>query len=240
MPIDHRQRGEIVLVYAHRGSSGTDPENTLRAFERAIADGADGVEFDVQATADGVPVVIHDRSLTRTTNGRGLVSELTLEQVQAFDAGAGQSVPTLVEVLDLVACRLPLDIEIKQPGIEQLVLDTLARYPGAKWAIGSFKWEIMREIRARAPSAELWPIADLPTEEVFANARDLEATAISIRGDAVTPEIAKRFFSEDLDLVVWTVNRVEDARLARYLGASAVCTDVPGEIIRGLATEEAS
>ncbi len=226
-----------MLVYAHRGSSGTEPENTLRAFKRAIDDGADGIEFDVHATADGVPVVIHDRSLARTTTGEGLVNELTLEQVRSFDAGGGQPVPTLVEVLDVVAGRLRLDIEVKQPGIAGLVLEVLSNYPAAEWVIGSFNWSILEEIRALAPSAKLRPIANQPTEEAFASARALGATAISLRADTVTPEIAQRIFAEDLDLVVWTVNRVEDAKRARHLGASALCTDMPGEIIRGLATD---
>lgn len=226
-----------MLVYAHRGSSGTDPENTLRAFERAIEVGADGAEFDLHATADGVPVVIHDRSLARTTNGRGLVSEMTLEQVRAFDAGGGQPVPTMVEVLDLVAGRLRLDIEIKQQGISHLVLDTLARYPQAEWVIGSFDWSILREVRDLAPEAELWPIVDVATDEVFHNAASLGAAAVSLRGDAVTAQVTERFFAADLDLVVWTVNRVEEARLARCLGTTVLLTDVPGEILRGLAEQ---
>ena len=227
-----------MLVYAHRGSSGTDPENTLRAFERAIADGADGAEFDVRATADGIPVLIHDRSLVRTTNGCGNVNELTLDQVRAFDAGGGQAVPTLADAVDLIAGRLRLDIEIKQPGIGALVLDVLSNYPEAEWVIGSFDWSILREVRALAPGAELWPIANQPTDEVFASAKALGATAISLRGDAVTPDVAQRFFAEDLDLVVWTVNRVEDAKLAQHLGAAALCTDMPGEIIRGLTGDD--
>jgi len=186
---------------------------------------------------DGVPVVIHDRSLARTTTGDGLVNELTLEQVRTFDAGGGQPVPTLVELLDVAAGRLRLEIEVKQAGIASLVLNVLSNYPDAEWVIGSFDWSILEEIRALAPEANLRPIARQPTEEAFAGAKALGATAISLRADTVTPEIAERILAEHLDLVVWTVNRVEDAKRARLLGASALCTDIPGEIIRGLAAD---
>ena len=224
-----------MLIYAHRGSSGIAPENTLRAFRQAIADGADGVEFDVHATADGVPVVIHDRDLARTTDGTGRVDQLTLAQVQAADAGEGERVPTLAETLDLLAGRLRLYVELKQPGIEGEVLAILGRYPQARWLVASFDGEILRAVRVLAPRAELWPISLLPSEETLAAAREIGATGVSLFGGAVTAEVARRLEAEDLDLAVWTVNRPEDARQARFLGASALCTDVPAEIIRGLA-----
>lgn len=224
-----------MLIYAHRGSSGVAPENTLRAFEQAVADGADGVEFDVHATADGVPVVIHDRTLARTTNGAGLVDELTSEQVRAFDAGQGQPVPTLAEVLDLLAGKLLLYVELKQEGIEGAVLDELARHPQANWVLASFDHAILRAVRAAAPDAELWLISVRASEEAFALCAELDLATLSLLGQAVTPEVARRCFAADLDLAVWTVNRVEDARLARLHGCAALCTDVPAEIIRGLA-----
>jgi glycerophosphoryl diester phosphodiesterase len=226
-----------VLIYAHRGSSGVAPENTLKAFAQALADGAQGIELDVHATADGMPVVIHDRGVGRTTNGSGNVDELTLAELQTFDAGDGERVPTFAQVLDLVAGRVKLDVEIKQAGIEQSVLDVLARYPNADWAISSFDWSILTAIRALAPDAELWPIAIAASDAAFAAARDLGATAISLSDKALSAEVAKRFWDADLDIVVWTVNRVADARQAQLLGASGLCTDVPATILRGLAAE---
>src|SRR3954452_11230788 len=98
-------------IYAHRGASATEPENTLRAFQRALDLGVEGIELDVQATADRVPVILHDRDLARTTNGTGNVDEITFDDLQTFDAGDGEHVPTLHEVLDLVGDRIHLDIE---------------------------------------------------------------------------------------------------------------------------------
>ena len=229
-----------VLIHAHRGSSGVEPENTLRAFRRALADGAGGVEFDVRATSDGVPVVIHDEDLTRTTDRQGRVSELTLAQVKEADAGHAERVPTLAEALALLSGRLRLYVDLKRPGIERAVLDVLSAYPNAEWVIASSNIVVLRAVRALSPKAELWPISWVASDEAFAAAKELGATTISLFRGAVTEDVARRFEAEDLDLAVWTVNRVEDARQLRYLGASSLCTDVPAEIIQGLASRRGS
>src|SRR5918997_6417535 len=117
------------LIYAHRGASAIHPENTLRAFQHALALGVDGIELDVHATADGIPVVIHDRDVGRTTDGTGYVDEIQLARLQTFDAGDGERVPTLAEVLELVGSAAHLDVEIKGSGVERAVLDVLAQYP---------------------------------------------------------------------------------------------------------------
>jgi glycerophosphoryl diester phosphodiesterase len=108
------------LNFAHRGASHEAPENTLAAFLYAIELGADGIEFDIQLSSDGEPVVIHDFSLEATTNGSGPVHDKTLAELKALDAGrhfdpafAGQRIPTLQEVIDAVGQRLLLNIELK-------------------------------------------------------------------------------------------------------------------------------
>ncbi|MGE5227087.1 MAG: glycerophosphodiester phosphodiesterase [Planctomycetaceae bacterium] len=106
------------LVVAHRGASAERPENTLASFERAIEVGADAVEFDVRITADGHAVVLHDPAVERTTDGAGLVGDLTLEQVRALRVGGSdERVPTLEEALRCCSGRIAVDVEIKNlPG----------------------------------------------------------------------------------------------------------------------------
>src|ERR687897_2066626 len=116
----------MTLIYAHRGASAIHPENTLRAFRHALAIGVDGIELDVHATADAIPVVIHDRDIERTTDGVGYVDEMPLARLSTFDAGDGERVPTLAEVLALVGDAVQLDVELKGIGIERAVLDVLA------------------------------------------------------------------------------------------------------------------
>src|SRR5579863_1834901 len=123
-------------IFAHRGNSGEAPENTLAAFRQVAGVGADGVEFDVQLSRDGVPVVIHDETVDRTTDGKGAVAGLTLAQLQVLDAGkwfgaafAGERIPTLEAVLEVFrGASIRVNIELKTnrtpyPGLSQKVID---------------------------------------------------------------------------------------------------------------------
>lgn len=107
----------LPLLVAHRGASAEQPENTLAAFEAAVAAGAGAVEFDVRVTADGHGVVLHDATVDRTTDGSGLVRDLTLEQVKRLRIAGSEGVPTVLEALAALSGRVAVDIEIKNvPG----------------------------------------------------------------------------------------------------------------------------
>ncbi len=149
------------VVVGHRGAMGYDPENTMRSFRHAIELGADWIEFDVHLAADGTPVVIHDETLDRTTNGKGWVGKHTLEQLRGLDAGshrgaqfAGERIPTLDEVLTW-AHDAPtfVDIEIKSgpvrySGIERAVVEALDRAAMIDRAIViSFDHHAVRRVR---------------------------------------------------------------------------------------------
>lgn len=121
------------LIIGHRGASAGAPENTLAAFALAQEQGADGVELDVQFSADGQIVIMHDATVDRTTNGTGRVTDLTLAQLQALDAGAGQTIPTLDELFEAFGPSLLYNIEIKDWGwrdhhLELAVADRIAAY----------------------------------------------------------------------------------------------------------------
>ncbi|MGH2614521.1 MAG: glycerophosphodiester phosphodiesterase [Thermomicrobiales bacterium] len=219
-----------MLIYAHRGSSGLYPENTLLAFRQALAAGAHGIELDVHATADEIPVVIHDRDVARTTDGSGYVNEFALARLKSLDAGDGERVPTLAEVLDLVEDEIHLDIEIKGKGIERAVLEVVSGYPNARWAISSFDWDTLREVRRLASSAELWPLAEQTGDDLFAIAAELGSHAVSLFADAYTPDIAAALDDAGLRVVAWTVNDVAEAKRVGDLGAYALCTDFPNRM----------
>lgn len=140
-------------VVAHRGH-GNEPENTLRAFRAGMAAGADRVELDIQSTADGDFVVLHDPTVDRTTNGQGKVKELTTDQVRQLDAGQGEKVPLLAEVLDWARQHdVPLTLEMKHPlpgeaeKLVEMVRDSQLRDP---WVI-SFKPDFVEKVEALAP-----------------------------------------------------------------------------------------
>jgi glycerophosphoryl diester phosphodiesterase len=219
-----------MLIYAHRGASVDHPENTLRAFRHALALGVDGIELDVHATADGIPVVIHDRDIRRTTTGVGYVDEIPLAWLQTFDAGAGERVPSLAEVLALVGDAARLDVEIKGLGTERAVLDVLAKYPAVTWAISSFDWDTLRTVRRLDATAELWPLAERCGDDLIAIAAELASPAVSLFTGAYTTETAPKLRDAGLRVVVWTVNDPREARRVADLGAFALCTDDPQRI----------
>jgi glycerophosphoryl diester phosphodiesterase len=221
----------MTLIYAHRGISAMHPENTLRAFRRALAIGVDGIELDVHPTADGIPVVIHDRDVGRTTDGAGYVDQIPLVQLKTFDAGDGERVPTLAEVLALVGDAAHLDIEIKGSDVERAVLDVLAQHPTVRWAISSFSWDTLRTVRRQDPVAELWPLAERAGDDLTAIADELAAPAVSLFTGAYTAQNALTLRSAGLRVMVWTVNDAQEAQRVKDLGAFALCSDDPQRLM---------
>jgi glycerophosphoryl diester phosphodiesterase len=228
----------MTRIYAHRGDSAAYPENTLLAFHKALESGAHGIELDLHATSDGSVVVIHDRSLERTTNGRGYIEEQTLEEVRRVDAGAGERVPTFAEVLDLVGDRLHFDLEVKQPGIESAVLEELDAHPATRWAISSFDWDILRRLRNLSPAAELWPLAMHVDDDLLAVAAALGSPCVAVYAGAYTDASAQVISEAGLSAMVWTVNDPDEALRVRALGAAALCTDKPGQMVALFAGQE--
>lgn len=156
-------------IFAHRGASKYAPENTMAAFHLAHKMNADGIELDVQLTKDGIPVVIHDESVNRTTNGKGLIKNLTLAELKELDAGScfskkflGESIPTLEEVLKWIApTNMLLNIELKNnlegyEGMEETVLELVKKYKMAQRVVySSFNHYSLKTIKDLNPDAEV-------------------------------------------------------------------------------------
>lgn len=218
-----------MLILGHRGASIAEPENTLEAFEAAYTAGADGLEFDVRATRDGIPVLSHDRSLERRAGDPRNVDELSLEELKMVDAGRGYRIPTLAETLELCAGRGFLDIEIKQPGIERLVLDALAEYAGA-FGISSFDWHCLNEFRKLSSSIELWPLAVQFSDALFTASGEIGAKGIAMHHSQIDEVTIAGCEARRYQLTAWTVNDLEEAKRLAELGVHALCTDVPEEL----------
>jgi glycerophosphoryl diester phosphodiesterase len=218
-----------MLILGHRGASASEPENTLQAFEAAYAAGADGLEFDVRASKDGIAVLSHDRSLERRAADPRNIDELTLEEIKAVNVGRGYHVPTLAETLELCAGRGFLDIEIKQPGIEQAVLDALDGYTG-DIGISSFDWHSLVEFRRLHSSIELWLLAVQFSDALFATAAELGARGIAMHHSQIDDVTRAGCEAQRYQLIAWTVNDREEAERLRDLGVFALCTDDPGNL----------
>lgn len=207
------------LLLGHRGAMGAEPENTLRAFRRAIALGADGIECDVQRTADGELVLIHDDTVDRTTNGTGTVGEMTYAALAALDAGGGERIPKLADLLAFAgeaARSAPapfLNLELKMPGVgpDTLALLARVRYAGPV-ALSSFDYPTLEETRRHDSAVELWILSARWTDDLIGQAHAIGATCLDLWHQAITEEVVARAAEAGLGLVSWTVNEPEDIR----------------------------
>jgi glycerophosphoryl diester phosphodiesterase len=218
-------------VYAHRGASAERPENTLPAFARALELGADGIELDVHLSRDGVPVVIHDDTVNRTTNGEGAVAEMAAADLQALDAGGGAGVPTLANVLDLVDDRMHVDIEVKVAAAADAVLAETIQRPTLSFAISSFNHDVLRHVRAVHPRVELWPLTLGVADDVLATANALGSPCIAVHDPLLNAEIVEYARGRGVECWVWTVNDPERAVMLAQMGAIGICTDNPAAML---------
>jgi glycerophosphoryl diester phosphodiesterase len=164
------------LVIAHRGASAEAPENTLRAFARALELGVDGIELDVQVTRDGVAVVFHDSSLLRLTGTRGRLADRTWPELQKLRVKA-EAIPTLADVLSLTRKRVILQIEIKKGVSVAPVLAAIRRTASSGNVIlASFEHDILREAAALGPKLPRMLIADKPRQFYTKVAESAEGT----------------------------------------------------------------
>lgn len=224
-------------VIAHRGASGTRPENTLAAFRRAVELGADMIELDVQRTRDGAAVVIHDWTLDRTTTGAGSVGDRSLAEIRTLDAGswfdpafAGERVPTLAEVL--AAVPIPINVELKPRGDDGLEAAALAAVEAAgaleRVVFSCFEPAVLERMRGLSNAATLGLLwEDSPVPEALVWTRRVGARALHLRKDAVAPAALEQAAAVGLRIRVWTVNDPVEFEALAALGVEAVFTDFP-------------
>jgi len=223
------------LVISHAACGGHAPENTLTGIREAIRIGADAIEIDVQASADGVPVLMHDLTVDRTTGGSGEVAKLTLEQLRALDAG-GEPVPTLAGVLDLTVGQALLVIEIKQPGIEEMVAGVVRERDAIKdvmvWSFFPRALESMRGVEPRIPGSLLISAESLPR---WPKMRELAVRtglqAVSVFFAGITEEIVRDCARSGLALYAWTADSKREIARLLDLGVDGVCTNFPDKAV---------
>ena len=220
----------MIPLYAHRGACAEKPENTLAAFARALELKTFGMELDVHLTRDGVPVVIHDESVERTTNGTGLVAEIAYADIRNLDAGNGERIPTLQEVCDLVQGHTHLNIEVKANAAAEAVLREVSMRPSLHWAISSFDWDVLRFIRREDDRAELQPLTIGATDAALACAVEVGAHQLNLYNAAVDEDIVAFLRECKLGAWVWTVNDpARAADLVRW-NVAGICTDDPARL----------
>jgi glycerophosphoryl diester phosphodiesterase len=221
---------------AHRGASGTFPENTLAAFRAAIEAGAQMCELDVQLTRDRAVVVMHDDTVDRTTDGHGAVADLTLDELKRLDAGVrfrdgarrGERVPTLDEVFETVAGRCALNVELKEAGFEREVAAIMRKWHAeGDSMVSSFDWKALETMRTVDPEIRTGVLAEKQPERMLDAALRMRAYSVNPRFDMVTREFCGRAHQGGLTVLTWTVDAPE---LMRYLidaGVDGIMTNYP-------------
>ncbi len=220
-------------IYGHRGAPAEYPENTLAGFRRAVELGVEGIELDVHLSKDGVPVVLHDETVDRTTNGSGAVADMTVEELQALDAGDGERIPTLAEVLDLVGDAVLVDIEVKANAAGSAVLEEI-KGRDTRWVISSFDWDVLRYVRSVDADAELWVLSTGATDEALATVDEVKASALALWQRAIDEDIAKMLVERSVPFWPWTVNDPEQAERLLEWGAFGICTDDPARLLKAV------
>ena len=227
------------LITAHAACRGHAPENTLAGVRAALALGADAIEIDVRCTRDGTPVLLHDSTVDRTTDGEGEIAALSLRQARRLAAGKGERIPTLREVLREVAGRALMVLEVKPAGIEEELLAVVRRARALDWcAVHSFLPRVVERVRRQEPRMPCSLLTDgrrvVDWGQLFAFALSLGAQGIAVHHGVVTPELVRGAHLRELRCSTWTVNRRDDVRRVAACGVDAITSDYPDRVRRWL------
>lgn len=219
-------------VIGHRGARGHAPENTLLAIDTGIRLGAHMIEIDVQLHS-GELLVIHDLRVDRTTNGHGRVDALSLDELRALDAGQGQRIPTLGEVLDLVEGRVPVNIELKTGAgtAEAVATQLLGRLAAdatpEQFLVSSFHLPELYEFRQLLPQVPIGVLLCGVPLDWAACAAELQAECVNLSDEFVDERLVADIKNQGRRVYVYTVNEPEDMLRLRAMGVDGVFTDFP-------------
>ncbi len=221
------------MTIAHRGASGVRPENTLASFRHALALGIRHLECDVHLSRDGAIVVIHDYTVDRTTNGTGRVADLSLAELRALDAGGGERIPLLEELLAILPDDARLVIEIKEDErFPRLTDAVVAMVEGAaaraRIGISAFEMQTLRRVRELAPGIELSALLR-DTGDTLAEARTIGVNIMCPRASDIRAELVEQLHAEGYPVRAWGIKGRDEAEMERLIriGADGMTTDYP-------------
>ncbi len=233
---------EKVIVIGHRGGSGYAPENTLASMKKAIELGADMSELDVQETADGKLIILHDKSLKRTTGVDKNIWETNYTELNGLDAGSwfsekykNEPVPTLQQVIDLIKGKMKLNIELKTNGHEKKLAERTLKLVEDNDFLDqviftSFKFAEINKVRELNKKAKVgYLFSKIPKDvDVFNADIDLLSAYYKI----VDADFMKKAKAAGKEVAVWTVNKPEDMKRMIALGVDAIITNYPDVLIK--------
>lgn len=225
--------------FAHRGASSLAPENTLDAFETALEHGCHWIETDLRITADGRPILLHDDTVDRTTDGRGAINRLSLSEARRLDAGGwfdsrfrNSRIPTLEEALDWALGRCGMNLEIKETERTGVLIEAMAdrmasRGESDQILFSSFRIEDLRRLRAALPRARLAWLVSRSSRGLSRVLKETGIDALHPKNPILTPRLVRRCHRIGLRVHVWVVNRRDRLSELKAMGVDGVMTDDP-------------
>ena len=231
-----------MLIFAHRGASADAPENTLLAIEQALIQQADGIEIDVYQLGDEL-VVIHDRWVSRTTNGNRLLSDYTLEELQTLDAGQGQFVPTLWQVLERVQGQCLINIEMK--GVDDVSLVNVCinkavsqlNFKPEQFIVSSFNHHLLLAFKSTAPNTKIGGLTGSNPLDYAKFAQKLQAYSVNAEISFVDQAFVIDAHNRGLKMFVYTVDEPADLLRLQSWGVDGVFSNGPAKAKVVLATK---
>ncbi len=236
----------MTKIFGHRGSAGTHPENTMISFEQAYKDGADGIELDVQLSKDGIPVVIHDEKVNRTTDGKGLVKDLSLMELKKLNAVhkfkkqyKHADIPTLEEVLEWASKKQTIvNIELKNSivpyaGMEEKVLALIDKYKMEHLIIfSSFNHYSIARLHTLAPEMEKAVLYMEGIYKPWDYTKWVGGKGIHPHIKAATPSIIQRAQHAGVPVRPFTVNDEKTMKRLFEEGCAGFFTDYPQKAVQ--------
>ena len=218
------------LKIGHRGAAGYEPENTLVSFQKAIEMGVDGIELDVHLSNDGKIMVIHDETIDRTTNVKGMVNELSCAELKKY------GIPTLLQVLELVNRNCFVNIELKGNGttkpvielIESFVLEKNWKYN--QFLISSFVWKMLEEVQTLNPKIRLGVLTEDSILEAIAFAKSKKAFSIHPNYVLLTKKNTALMQENGFQVYPWTVNEIQEISRMKSFGVNGIISDFTDRI----------
>ncbi len=229
---DHKMMNHPLII-GHRGAKGLVAENTLESIQKALDHRVAGVEIDIHRCNTGELVVIHDETVDRTTNGKGKVCKLTLEDLKTLEIDGQYKIPTLDEVLQVIDGRCLLNIELKGEKTAKLTVKAIQEcLKNKKWSrenflVSSFDWSQLQKVQKLDPEIRLGVLSEGKLKKAFRMAKKLNAYAIHPDYTLLKRHHMWRAKRRGLKVFTWTVNAEEAVEKVKNLNVTAIITDYP-------------
>jgi glycerophosphoryl diester phosphodiesterase len=222
----------MVTRIGHRGAAGHEPENTIKSLLKAVELGCDMTEIDVHVCGSGEVVVIHDEEVTRTTNGYGFVSQMPLDALKTLDAGKGELIPTLAEVLKVLKGRIKLNIELKGSGtpvpVHRIVEES--GWINDDILLTSFDWTMLEEYRELNSEALMGPLAHVNAFHAARFATKIDAYCVNPLHHLCRRTFVQKTHKKGIRVFPWTVNEPGDIERMKNNGVDGIITDYPDRV----------